>query len=114
MRCRGGAAYKRRQDRERDAVHCDDAADQIGTLFGYEGIIATVSVCQENLRCTVVGHRIGESRENSVVGVLHTRCRSEANAGDRINLEDRVARVVYGGRGVQCYGSKCLWYGLSS
>ena len=63
--------------------------------------------------CIIVGHRIGERRENSVVGALRTRCRIEVESGDRINLDDSVARVVHGGRGFQRYGVKFLWYGLS-
>ena len=58
-------------------------------------------VCQEDLRCMVVEHQVHESRENSVVRVLYSRCRIEANLGDRIHLEDSVARLVYGGCGVR-------------
>ena len=43
-----------------------------------------------------VGHRILESRVNSVERGLCNRCRIEANSGDRIYLEDSVARVVHG------------------
>ena len=82
LRCGGGAACKRRHGRERDVVHCDDAADQIRTLFEYKGLISTVSACREDLRCIGVGHRIGESRDNSVVGVLRARCRNEANTSE--------------------------------
>ena len=53
-------------------------------------------VCQEDLRGMVVEHRVHESRENRVVRVLCSRCRIEANSGDRIHLEDSVARVVHG------------------
>ena len=53
-------------------------------------------ICQVDLRCMVVEHRVHESRENGVVRVLCSRCRIEANSGDRIHLEDSVARLVYG------------------
>ena len=49
----------------------------------------------------VFEHRIHENRANSVLRVLGRRCRIEANSGDWINLEDRVARVVHGGCGVR-------------
>ena len=49
----------------------------------------------------VVEHQIHESRENSVVRVLCSRCRIQAKSGGRINLEDSVARVVNDGCGVR-------------
>ena len=49
----------------------------------------------------VVRRRIHESRKNSVVRVLCSRCRTEASLGDWIDLEDSVARVVHGARGVR-------------
>ena len=62
----------------------------------------------------VVGHRMHESREYSVVTVLCNRCRIEANSGDWVDLEDSVARVVHGGRGIRLLGAKYLWHGLTT
>ena len=60
----------------------------------------------------VVEHQVHESRENSVVRVLYSRCRIEANSGDRIHLEDSVARVgavVSGGRKSKFWGMVSLY-----
>ena len=72
-----------------------------GLCLDMRGSSVREVVCQEDLRGMVVEHEVHESRENSVVRVLYSRCRIEANSGDRIHLEDSVARVVHGSCGVR-------------
>ena len=49
----------------------------------------------------VVGYGIGESRERGYLGVCARRVRVEMELGDRVYLEDRIAGVIPGNRGVQ-------------
>ena len=57
---------------------------------------------------------MGETQENSVMDVLRTKRRVEANSGDRINLEDNVAKVVHRGRGIRRNGVNILSHGHSA
>ena len=49
----------------------------------------------------VIGYRIHQGREYSVVRGYCNRCHVEANSGDGVNLENSVARVVCGVRGIR-------------
>ena len=51
-------------------------------------------VSQEDLRCVVVGRRVHEGGENSVVRVVCDRYCIEASSCGQIDLEDSVARLV--------------------
>ena len=39
------------------------------TLFRHEGRVIALFVSQEYLRCMVIGHRVGESRERGRLGI---------------------------------------------
>ena len=96
----------------RGVVKCDDAAGQIETLLRHEGLINTFSVGQKYTKGVVVGPRIGGGRERCRVGIGRIRGRIEANVRDRINLEDGVARVIHGNRGIRQYGVTNRRHGL--
>ena len=88
----------------RGVVHGNYAADPIETFFRHEGLISTFSVGQRYVWDIVVGHRVGESRECSHLGIGWIGSRIEANVSKRINLKDNVIKVVHGNRGVRQYG----------
>ena len=52
----------------------------------------------------VVGRRIHEGRENSVVRVFYDRCCIEAGSGAWIDLENSIVRLVWGGRDARQWG----------
>ena len=86
---------------ERGVVHGDDAADEVRSLFRYEGCVKALLLCQEYLGGVVVGHRSGVSEEHGRLGIDRKGVRFEAKVGDRIYLEDRIAGGT-GNRGFRC------------
>ena len=92
---------------ERGVVHGDNAANQLRSLFGYEGRVDARSVGQKYLWGVVVGHRKSVSRECSRLEAGARVVRVEAEMGDGVYFEDRIASVIPRDRGpgVGCEGS---------
>ena len=67
------------------------------TLFGHGGLVTPCDVSQEDLRCVVVGRRVHEGGENSVVRVFCDRYCIEASSCGRIDLEDSTPGWFRGG-----------------
>ena len=72
-----------------------------GPCSGMRGASSRCS-CQEYLRGTVIGHRVGESRERGRLDIGRKGGRVEAKVSNRIYLEDRIAGDIPGNRGFRC------------
>ena len=72
----------------------DDAADQIRSLFGYEGRVNARSLSQKYLWGVVVGHRIGVSPERGHLCVGARGVRVETEMGDWVYFENRIVGSV--------------------